>query len=67
VIQSVDRAIRVLTALQGARRLTLSELAGRLELPPSTVHGLVKTLVQHGMVVQEMSGVGRAADGTRPM
>ena len=53
VIQSVDRAIRVLTALQGARRMTLSELAARLELPPSTVHGLVKTLVQHGMVVQE--------------
>ena len=53
MIQSVDRAIRVLTALQGARRLTLSELAARLELPPSTVHGLVKTLVQHGMVVQE--------------
>jgi DNA-binding IclR family transcriptional regulator len=50
---SVDRAIRVLTALQGARRMTLSELAARLELPPSTVHGLVKTLVQHGMVVQE--------------
>jgi len=26
VIQSVDRAIRVLTALQGARRMSLSEL-----------------------------------------
>jgi DNA-binding IclR family transcriptional regulator len=53
VIQSVDRAIRVLTALQGARRMTLSELATRLELPPSTVHGIVKTLVGHGMVTQE--------------
>jgi len=53
VIQSVDRAIRVLTALQGARRMTLTELSARLELPPSTVHGLVKTLVGHGMVVQE--------------
>jgi DNA-binding IclR family transcriptional regulator len=53
VIQSVDRAIRVLTALQGARRMTLSELAARLELPPSTVHGIVRTLVGHGMVVQE--------------
>jgi DNA-binding IclR family transcriptional regulator len=58
VIQSVDRAIRVLTALQGARRMTLSELAGRLELPPSTVHGIVRTLVGHGMVVQE-HGSGR--------
>ena len=53
VIQSIDRAIRVLFALQGARRMTLSELAGRLELPPSTVHGIVRTLVAQGMVVQE--------------
>ena len=30
MIQSVDRAIRVLTALQGARRMSLSELAARL-------------------------------------
>jgi DNA-binding IclR family transcriptional regulator len=58
VIQSIDRAIRVLFALQGARRLTLSELAGRLELPPSTVHGIVRTLVAQGMVVQE-HGFGR--------
>jgi DNA-binding IclR family transcriptional regulator len=53
VIQSVDRAIRVLTALQGARRMSLSELAARLELAPSTTHGIVRTLVAHGMVVQE--------------
>ncbi len=58
MIQSIDRAIRVLFALQGARRLTLSELAGRLELPPSTVHGIVRTLVGQGMVVQE-HGFGR--------
>jgi DNA-binding IclR family transcriptional regulator len=53
VIQSVDRAIRILGALQGARRLSLTELAARLELPPSTVHGLLRTLVAHGMVVQD--------------
>ncbi len=53
MIQSVDRAIRVLTALGGSRRMALSELAARLELPPSTVHGLVRTLVAHGLVVQE--------------
>ena len=53
MIQSIDRAIRVLFALQGARRMTLSELAGRLELPASTVHGIVRTLVAQGMVVQE--------------
>ena len=58
VIQSVDRAIRVLTALQGARRMSLSEIATRLELAPSTTHGIVRTLVDHGMVVQDR-GTGR--------
>ena len=53
MIQSVDRAIRILTALQGARRMSLSELATRLDLAPSTTHGIVRTLVEHGMVVQE--------------
>src|SRR3954454_9264218 len=53
MIQSVDRAIRVLTALQGSRRMPLTELATHLSLPASTTHGLVKTLVAHGMVVQE--------------
>ena len=49
----------VLVALQGARRMTLSELAGRLELPSSTVHGIVRTLVGHGMVTQEHGSGGR--------
>src|SRR4051812_38745424 len=53
MIQPVDRAIRVLTALQGSRRMTLTDLATHLSLPASTTHGLVKTLVAHGMVVQE--------------
>jgi DNA-binding IclR family transcriptional regulator len=53
VIQSIDRAIRVLTALQGARRMSLSELAARLDVAPSTTHGIVRSLVEHGMVVQE--------------
>src|ERR1700758_1102562 len=33
--------------------MTLTELATHLSLPASTVHGIVKTLVAHGMVVQE--------------
>ena len=53
MIQSVDRAIRILTALQGARRMSLSELAAALELAPSTTHGIVRSLVERGMVVQE--------------
>jgi DNA-binding IclR family transcriptional regulator len=53
MIQSVDRAIRILLALQGERRLGISDLAVRLELAPSTVHGIVKTLAAHHMVTQD--------------
>jgi len=53
VIQSVDRSIRILLALQGARRLSLSDLAARVDLPGSTVHGILRTLASHGMVEQE--------------
>ena len=48
MIQSVDRAIRILGVLQGARRLSLSEVASRLELPPSTVHGILTNPVYMG-------------------
>jgi DNA-binding IclR family transcriptional regulator len=53
VIQSVDRAIRILNVLKGARLVSLKEIAGRLDLPASTTHGIIKTLVAHGMVEQE--------------
>jgi DNA-binding IclR family transcriptional regulator len=53
MIQSVDRALRVLAVLQGDHRLSLGEIAQRLDLPPSTVHGIVRTLLAHRMVVQE--------------
>lgn len=53
MIQSVDRALRILAVLQGDHRLSLGEIAQRLDLPPSTVHGIVRTLLVHRMVVQE--------------
>jgi DNA-binding IclR family transcriptional regulator len=53
VIQAVDRALRILTVLQGGRRMSLGEIAQRLDLPPSTVHGIIRTLVARGMVAQE--------------
>jgi DNA-binding IclR family transcriptional regulator len=53
MIQSVDRALRILTVLQGGRRMSLGEIAGALGLPPSTVHGIIRTLLAHGMVEQE--------------
>ncbi|HEY3259642.1 MAG TPA: IclR family transcriptional regulator [Pseudonocardiaceae bacterium] len=53
MIQAVDRALRILTVLQSARRMSLGEIAARLDLAPSTVHGIIRTLVAHGMVQQE--------------
>jgi len=55
LIQSIDRAIRILFALQGERRLGIAELASRLGLPPSTVHGIVRSLAVHGLVAQDAS------------
>lgn len=57
MIQSVDRAIRILLALQGARRLSLTDLAAQLGLPNSTVHGILQTLAAHGMVEQEVGSL----------
>ncbi|WP_062131834.1 IclR family transcriptional regulator [Demequina aestuarii] len=53
MIQAIDRAARVLHALQGARHLGISELARELDLAPSTVHGIVQSLREHGLVVKE--------------
>jgi len=54
MIQAVDRALRILTVLQGGRRMSLGEIASAIDLAPSTVHGLVRTLLAHGMVQQEI-------------
>jgi DNA-binding IclR family transcriptional regulator len=56
MIQAIDRAAQILTALQGARHLGITELGARLNLPPSTVHGIVKTLEANGFVVKEPNG-----------
>lgn len=54
MIQAVDRALRILTVLQGGRRMSLGEIAAAVELASSTVHGLIRTLLAHGMVAQEL-------------
>lgn len=56
MIQAIDRAAKVLAALQGARHLGITELSVDLELPASTVHGIVKSLQGHGLVAKEPGG-----------
>ena len=53
MIQAVDRALRILAVLGGGRRMSLGEISTAIDLAPSTVHGLVRTLLAHGMVQQE--------------
>ncbi len=53
MIQSVDRAARIMKALSaGSRGLGVSELAVSLGLAKTTVHGLLRTLQEHGLVEQ---------------
>ena len=53
VIQSVDRALSVLCQFNNQTRyLGITELSQLLDLPKSTVHGLVKTLEGRGFLTQ---------------
>ena len=52
-IQSVDRALTILDIISDAEDgLTLAQIAQKVELPKSTVHGLVSTLRDHRYLKQ---------------
>lgn len=55
MIQSVDRAVRILLALQDERLLGVSDLAARLGLAKGTVHGLLQTLVARSVVERDLA------------
>lgn len=53
-IQSIERAAAILRLLSGrTRRVGVVDLAGELELPKGTVHGLLRTLQRVGFVEQD--------------
>jgi DNA-binding IclR family transcriptional regulator len=53
-IQSIQRAAAILRLLSGRTpRLGVAELAGELELPKGTVHGILRTLQRVGFVEQD--------------
>jgi DNA-binding IclR family transcriptional regulator len=53
-IQSIERAAAILRLLSGrGRRLGVVDLAGELDLPKGTVHGLLRTLHSVGFVEQD--------------
>src|SRR5919109_4065587 len=49
-VQSLDRALRILAIVAEGDGLSLSEVAGRSGLPPSTAYRMLTTLASHGMV-----------------
>lgn len=48
-VQAVDRAMVLLGALAAADKITLTELAQRTGMSPSTAHRLLSTLQRHGI------------------
>jgi DNA-binding IclR family transcriptional regulator len=53
-IQSIERAAAILRLLSGReRRLGVAQIAGELELPKGTVHGILRTLASVGFVEQD--------------
>jgi DNA-binding IclR family transcriptional regulator len=56
VIQSVDTTLRVLEALNDVGTMGVTELAGALDLPKSTVHNHLTTLERRDYVVRENDG-----------
>jgi DNA-binding IclR family transcriptional regulator len=53
-IQSIERAAAILRLLSGRnRRLGVAQLAGELDLPKGTVHGILRTLAAVGFVEQD--------------
>ena len=49
-VQAISRAAVILAALAEARRVSLSQLAARVELPKTTVHRICRALEQVGYV-----------------
>lgn len=54
MVQSVDRAISILKCFNERKReLKLSQISDELGLNKSTVHGIINTLKQHGLIEQD--------------
>jgi len=49
-VQALDRGLTLLRELADARNITLSDLAIRSKMPPSSTHRILSTLQKHGYV-----------------
>ncbi len=54
IIQAVDRALRIIDLFdEYTTELKMTEISSRMALHKSTVHSLLKTLMQHGYIAQD--------------
>jgi DNA-binding IclR family transcriptional regulator len=66
LVPAVERAVMLLDALAGAgRALSLADLARSLQLPKSSLHGLLTTLVSLGLARRDSEG--QFALGVKPL
>ncbi|ETA80494.1 IclR family transcriptional regulator [Youngiibacter fragilis] len=53
-VQSIDRAVMVLKCFsEKEKELSLAEIAERLDINKSTIHGIISTLKYHGLIAQD--------------
>ena len=55
-VKSADRTLEVLEVLAASGRHTLGELARRLEIPKSSLHGILRTMTRRGWVETDPTG-----------
>lgn len=56
IVQALDRGLHLLTLISQRGRCTLTELSMTADMAPSTVHRMLETLRQHGLVAFEEPG-----------
>jgi DNA-binding IclR family transcriptional regulator len=55
-VKSADRTLEILEALAGSGRRTLGELSRTLNIPKSSLHGILRTMAQRGWVETDPTG-----------
>ncbi|WP_432839116.1 IclR family transcriptional regulator [Dactylosporangium sp. CA-092794] len=55
-VKSADRTLDILEALATAGPLTLAELTRRLDIPKSSLHGILRTMAARGWIAAEATG-----------
>jgi IclR family KDG regulon transcriptional repressor len=52
-MQTIDRAMQVIQVLSGKRGLSITDLSKECNLPASTMHRLLHSMIKHGLIQQD--------------